>query len=186
MPSDRKTNRRRPDRQLDVSEEGRSKRLAFALECSRLPKVDFSDYDAVKERIDWYFDECTARGLRPGVEGLCTALHTRRQQLSKWALGERRAGQGYQELIQNARQVLADQMEQDLMNGDINPVAGIFLASNNFDYDRNATVTVQTQPQLVAEEDPRRLAEKYRADVIDVSAQEPTPQLEPVKAAEDK
>ena len=149
------------------------KRLEFALECRATPKVDFADAEAIRERINWYFGECIKRGIRPGVEGMCNALHTRKQELSKWANGVRRAGQGHQEVILEAKQVLADMMEQYMLNGEINPVAGIFLSSNQFDYDRNATVTLQASPQLISEEDPKRLADKYKADAIDVDAAEP-------------
>lgn len=171
MAESQKPKRRRRDSEIAPEPDMMARRLEFSLVCKDLPRVDFNDVDAVKARIDWYFNECIARGIRPGVEGMCNALHTRRQELHKWTTGERRAGQGHREVILDAKQVLADMMEQYMLNGEINPVAGIFLSSNQFDYDRNATVTLQTQQALVADEDPARLADKYRADVIDVQAE---------------
>ena len=152
--------------------------LSHARQCQNLPRIDLSDAEAVRERVNLYFDLCMEHGVRPGVEGLCTALHTTRQTLSHWANGVKRSGSEQQQVVKDARQLLADLMEQYMLNGEINPVAGIFLASNQFDYDRNATVTVQTANAIGTGEDPARLAEKYRADVIDVEAEAPKVQIE--------
>ena len=149
--------------------------LTHALKSQNMPKIDLADADQVKDRINWYFQSCLDDGVRPGVEGLCTALHINRLTFQRWANGARRAGLEHQEVAQNARQVLAELMEQYMLEGSINPVAGIFLASNQFDYDRNATVTVQTANALTGGEDPQRLADKYRADVIDVDSR-PAPE----------
>lgn len=174
--------KQRKDYQNKATPEQITKNLSFALRCQRMPRVDTSDAKAVQDRINWYFEACMAEGVRPGVEGLCTALHINRATLSRWCNGIDRAGQAHQEIARDAKQILADMMEQYLMNGTINPVAGIFLASNQFDYDRNATVTVQTQPSLISAEDPKLLAEKYQADVIDVRADAPVKQLETSEA----
>lgn len=159
------------------------KLLDFSLRCNRMPQINLEDPDEIRERVNWYFEQCLKEGLRPGVEGLCNALHINKSTFDRWVSGARRAGQEHQAIAQNAKQILADMMEQYMLSGSINPVAGIFLSSNQFDYDRNATVTVKTQPQLVADEDPVRLAEKYRADVIDVEA-EPAKLKIPVRESE--
>lgn len=145
-------------------------RLKNARYFQSLPKVDTSDPQAVRERIRLYFDKCMEAGIRPGVEGLCTALHIDRGTFLRWASGVRRAGSEQQAIAVEAKQILADLMEQYMMDGEINPIAGIFLSSNNFGYDRNATLTVQTQNAVASADDPDRIAQKYAADAIDVDA----------------
>ena len=146
-------------------------RMKQGLYLQSLPRVDVNDPEAIRARIKLYFDNCMESGIRPGVEGLCLALHINRETLMRWASGERRKGQEHQQIAQDARQFLANLMEQYMTDGEINPVAGIFLASNNFGYDRNATMTLQVQQALSnPDEDPKKLAEKYAADAIDVEA----------------
>lgn len=161
---------RREKNCLNPDPEFMKKVLSHARQCQNLPRIDLSDADAVRERVNLYFDLCMEHDVRPGVEGLCTALHTTRSTLSRWANGVVRTGAEQQQVVKDARQLLADLMEQYLMNGEINPVAGIFLASNQFDYDRNATVQVQTTNIISSGDDPARIAERYRKDAIDVDA----------------
>lgn len=169
---------RREKNSLSPDPDFMRKVLSHARKCQALPKIDLSDAEAVRARINLYFDMCMENGVRPGVEGLCNALHTTRRTLCNWANGYTRTSSDHQAAVVEARQLLADLMEQYMLNGEINPVAGIFLASNQFDYDRNATVTVQAAGALPVGEDPARLAEKYRADVIDVDTSAPKPRLE--------
>lgn len=180
MAEQKKPSRRGEQLRAHPPEGAVSKRLEFSLICQKLPRIDTGDPEELKGRIDWYFQECIKRDLRPGVEGLCNALHVNRSTLMRWGNGEVRVGSENKQIVMDARQLLADMWEQYMLNGEINPVTGIFLGSNQFGYDRNATVTVQTPSQLVSAEDPARLAEKYRADVIDVSAEDKRVQI-PVK-----
>lgn len=175
MATKRKSRR---DSAVDPDPDFMKRALSHNLQCQRLPRIDTGDPEAVRDRINKYFALCLENGVRPGVEGLCTALHISRVTFNNWANGVKRAGSDQQEAVKDAKQLLASMMEQYMLSGEINPVAGIFLASNQFDYDRNATVTVQTAGAIGGGEDPARLAQKYRADVIDVEAEAPKVQIE--------
>lgn len=160
---------RREKSSLNPDPDFMRKALSHARQCQKLPPIDLADAEQVKGRIELYFDLCMEHGIRPGVEGLCTALHVTRKTLNNWVNGATRVGTEQQRAMVNAKQLLADLMEQYLMSGEINPVAGIFLASNQFDYDRNATVQVQTTNVIATSDDPARIAERYRKDAIDVA-----------------
>lgn len=75
-------------------------------------------------------------------------------------------------------------MESYMQNGKINPVAGIFLMSNNFGYKQKVEVRAEAAPaeSLLAGKSAEELQARY-ADVIDVSAEEPQKQI--AESAED-
>lgn len=75
-------------------------------------------------------------------------------------------------------------MESYMQNGKINPVAGIFLMSNNFGYKQKVDVHADLSPAqpLLEGKTAEELQARY-ADVIDVSAEEPKKQI--AESAED-
>ena len=87
------------------------------------PKKD----EEVAERINMYFEFCKNTSLRPGVEGLCMALHISRTTLFRWNNGDD-CSLYRQELIQSAKSFIGAFLEQAMLSGKISPPSGIFLA----------------------------------------------------------
>ncbi len=144
--------------------------LKHALKSRDMPPIDINDAKQVKERADWYFQSCMEDGVKPGIEGLANALGVSRRTLDRWA-SETTRGQEHRDVIIAAKSILSELMEQYMLSGAINPVAGIFLMSNTMDYERNAMPSTNVQVNLLADgSDTKRIADKYRADVIDVEA----------------
>lgn len=48
---------------------------------SKMPRVDFSDMDALEQRTDWYLSECAANGVRPTLISYAAALGIARETL---------------------------------------------------------------------------------------------------------
>ena len=69
-------------------------------------------------------------------------------------------------------------MEQQMQNGKINPVAGIFLMSNNFGYKQKVDISAEVGPSqgLLEGRSAEELRARY-ADVIDVDAEDPTKKI---------
>lgn len=144
--------------------------LKHALKSRDMPPIDLNDAQQVKERADWYFHSCMEDGVKPGIEGLANAIGVSRRTLDRWA-SETARGPEHRDVVIEAKRILAELMEQYMLSGAIHPVAGIFLMSNTMDYERNAVPAAQVQVNLLTDgSDTQRIAQKYRADVIDVEA----------------
>lgn len=136
-----------------------SKYLGHALTIARMPMVDLNDIDAVKERIDWYFEHCFNNDMKPTVSGFCNALKINRQTLLHWRNGTFRADT-HQAVILEAYSIMEELWENYMQNGKINPVSGIFLGKNNWAYaDKQEYVLTPNHQQETI--DPATIAAKY-------------------------
>lgn len=89
--------------------------------------------EQVEQRIGEYFEFCQRSGMRPGVESLAVALHVSRITVYNWSHGEGCSSRR-QEMIENAKGMIAAFLEQCMLSGKINPAAGIFTMKNWFNY----------------------------------------------------
>lgn len=108
-----------------------SKYLTHALAIMDQPPIDTSDPVQVEQRIHWYFEHCVSNDMKPTVNGMCNALGIHRDTLFCWKTGEYRKGT-HQEVVLKAYRVLEELWENYMLNGKINPVAGIYLSKNLF------------------------------------------------------
>lgn len=119
--------------------------LRHALASYNLPTIDISDPDQVKERIGWYFQHCLESDMKPTVTGLCNSLGISRDTLNKWKNGETRA-LTHSDTIKKAYNILSELWEDYMLNGKINPVAGIFIGKNHFGYSDVQNVEITPKP----------------------------------------
>lgn len=139
--------RKRPDLQPILEDGDNSRYLTHMIELKAAPKINLSDPDQVKKRIEWYFQKCIEHDMKPGVESLALALHTNRKTLYRWANDYSRRDSEHSTVIKDAYQVIASMMEAYMQNGKINPVAGIFLMANNMGYQQKVTHSVEPPQQ---------------------------------------
>ena len=144
----------RPDRSLENSEltspGDNSRFLVHAMATMNLPKINRNDPKQVEARINWYLNHCLEHDMKPTVTGFCNALGICRQTLWNWRNGAFRAGT-HEEIICKAYDLLEEMWENYMMNGKINPVAGIFLGKNMFGYqDKQEYVLTPNQNQVEA------------------------------------
>lgn len=92
-----------------------------------------------------YFEYCMKNDIRPGVEALSLYLGVTRITFFKWSKGVTR--KEFQPVAERARQVLAAYMEKVFQDGQINPVAGIFLMKNWYGYADTVTNQIEVKPQ---------------------------------------
>lgn len=132
-----------------------------------MPNIDLNDVQAVQKRLDEYLSLYLSHGYKPTVAGMALALngHNRRW---LWALVHDapiggRSGNNMANLppdvtdcIKKTYFSLENQWETYMNSGKINPVAGIFLAKNNYDYvDKTETVltpNTQNESNISAED----------------------------------
>ena len=107
--------------------------LAHAMTILEQPPIDRTNPGEVEDRIRWYFGHCVNNDMKPTVSGMCNAIGIHRDTLHTWKTGEARKGT-HQEVVLRAYRVLEELWEDYMLNGKVNPVAGIFLGKNLFNY----------------------------------------------------
>ena len=117
----------------DMEPGDNSKYLAHAMVIMEQPRIDIRNPVEVEGRIKWYFGHCVNSDMKPTVSGMCNALGIHRDTLHTWKTGEVRKGT-HQEVVLRAYRVLEELWEDYMLNGKVNPVAGIFLGKNLFSY----------------------------------------------------
>ena len=147
-----------------------TKYLSHALVVASLPPIDSTDPEQVEKRIFEYFRLCADNDLKPTSAGFCMSLGISRATLSHWRNGKFRAD-SHQAIILKGYSVLDALWQDYMMNGKINPVSGIFLGKNLFNYsDQNVIVVTPTMGQ-VEEVDVKQIEEKY-AELPDYDGEE--------------
>ena len=114
--------------------------IEFALWTKSLPKIDYTDTEALEERINLYFGYCAEQDMRPTVSGLSSAIGVSRITIWNWRSGNRRPANF--EVIDRAYNMLEELWESYMINSKIHPANGIFLGKNQFGYKDVQDVTI--------------------------------------------
>ena len=122
---------------MDLSEKG-------------IPKSDAE----LSERVTEYFTFCKERDHRPGVESLCLALATSRQNFWKWCNGDGGKSDAWRDTCLRARQLIFAFLEAAGTAGKLNPSTLIWLQKNWCGYSDSVTVDIpSTTAQFVNNSD---------------------------------
>lgn len=128
-----------------IPEGDNNKYTSFTLDVMKLTAINISDPAQVKQRIIEYFQLCADHDMKPGVAGLSLALGIDRRRLWEIKTGAAnyyKLPQECKDAIKAAYISLESLMENYMQNGKINPVSGIFLMQNNFDYQDRRNLVV--------------------------------------------
>jgi hypothetical protein len=139
--------------------------IIHARRLSDLPKVALSDPEAIRERVDWYFQLCVTDGVRPNLPGLALAFGLTRTGLMN-ALADRRMTRACAEEIGRGIAMMDEILSAMTLAGQVNPVAAIYFMNNWLGYKNASEVTTKTE---VVENgvDQKALEQKY-SSVVDV------------------
>ena len=122
-----------------------SRYIRNAITIAGLPPIDISDEKQVEERIMWYFGHCADEDVKPTVMGMCMALGIDTTTITSWKREEYRA-RTHSPVIKKAYGILHALWQDYMQNGKINPVSGIFLGTNLFEYRNTNDVVVRPEP----------------------------------------
>lgn len=121
--------------------------IGYVDELFSWPMIDVSDPEAMTQRIHDYHELCQRYKSKLLVSGLCLALGTDREEVQRWSKGQntgfgKRLSAESALILQRELKLLETAWEFSFQNGGYSqPVAGIFLAKNNFGYkDESGTV----------------------------------------------
>lgn len=132
-----------------------SKFNALALELFNLPMINIKDINQVVDQINRYFQIYIKYDMKPTVSGMATALGIHRQTLHSVVNDLPVGSNGYKlavppevaDFIKRSYQLLEVGWENYMLQYKINPVAGIFLAKNNFKYTNKTELEVSPGEQ---------------------------------------
>ena len=93
--------------------------------------------------MKWFFEWCSERDIRPGVELLALSLGCTRQTLLNW----QHEGSDRGHIIDAAKQVIAALTEQWGLTNSLNVAAFCFIMKNNYGY--SDSVTIDTEQNKV-------------------------------------
>ena len=159
-----KKTRNRPDLanfgQEHIQPGDNSKYIRHALATLNLPPIDIANPQQVEERIEWYFGHCIDQDMKPTVMGMCNALGISRNTLRTWYNEDFRATT-HAPIVKRAYALLEELWEDYMLNGKINPVSGIFLGKNAWNYADKQEVVLTPNTGLPSDADVATIAAKY-------------------------
>jgi hypothetical protein len=155
--------RKRPDSTVQTMPGDNAKYTAHNLMLFRLKPVSFESSEEIEERTETYFEICQQNDMKPSVAGYALALGIDRKSLWRIITGETVKPNDVRHSLKRAYLILNAQMEDYMQNGKINPVSGIFLMKNSFQYQDKQEIQVSASQGDA--ESPDQLASKY-ADAI--------------------
>ena len=153
-----------------VMDEGVNKLyLTLSIALYKMDKVDMFDSKAVDARIEEYFQLFADADVKPTVMGLAMALGIDRQTLRDIYTGRLRSPNCFvarlpretSDAIKKAYSVLNNLWENHMQNGQLNPVTGIFLGTNNFGYLNKAEYTLAPGGDEQQTYDEKAIRERY-------------------------
>lgn len=139
--------------------------IVHAKRLSDLPRIALSDPEAIRERVDWYYQLCMTDGVRPNLPGFALAFGLTRTGLMN-ALSDRRMTRDCAEELGRGIAMLDEIMSALTLDGRIMPVASIYLMNNWLGYKNASEVTTRTE-QVETSVDQKALEQKYQT-VIDM------------------
>lgn len=151
-----------------VDKERRSKNgnyIIHARRLSELPKIPLSDPDAIRERVDFYFQLCITDGIRPNLPGYALAFGLTRTGLMN-ALADRRMTRDAAEELGRGIAMLDEILSAMTIEGQIQPIASIYFMNNWLGYKNASEVTTRTET-VESAVDQKALEQKYQT-VIDM------------------
>lgn len=128
--------------QKEPKEPGTNRRtLLNAMEALKHPRVDVKDPKAIQERITDYLNFCVEKDVAPSVPGCANWLGVSVHTLQSWYQGAT-ATPEHQLVAAKFYAIMQDVWSQDMHEGDINNIAGIFVGKAMFGYKDTQEIVV--------------------------------------------
>lgn len=134
--------------------------IKFIRELSLLPKIDNTDLDAMKNRLDEYLAICEKYGMKVGNQACYFALGIDKNDAYDWTHGRSRSPE-FSDFIKKVQKLCAMYRENLMQDGQINPVTGIFWQKNYDGLKDQQEVVLTPNNPLGAETTPEELQQKY-------------------------
>lgn len=153
----------------EPKEQGTNRRVLLnAMEAWKRPKVDTKDPQAIAQRIEEYLNYCAEQDITPGIAACASWLGVTYQTLIAWHTGMRGSPE-HQSVVSRFYSLAQNVWEQNMNEGNIDKISGIFYGKAFFGLRDTQEIIVQTSGQdqlpvadLIA--DSKRLADAGAID----------------------
>lgn len=134
----------------------------ITLTIATLDKIDLDNANEVYQRALKYFNICIENGIKPTQEGMASALKISPFTLRNWLQGGGNKTKEVREVLNWIQSTLQMMTIQNMIDGNLNPISGIFISKNNFGYTNDEKVIVEK----VQEEKPDidAILSKYKSE----------------------
>ena len=120
--------------------------IANALSSWTLPKVDTKDPQAAEERVSDYLKHCLSNDVPPSVAGCANWLGVTVTCLRDWYTGRRETPE-HQRIMTMFYGAMQEIWAQDMHEGNINPISGIFMGKVFYGYKDTQEIVVKQNSQ---------------------------------------
>lgn len=164
------------ERALQVEAGDNSKFLSVNMELFQMENIDLKDPEQVKQRLYDYYDLYFRNDMKPTVAGMALALNGKDRRWLWAVTHDAPYGGGSKkpidlprevsDLIKKAYKMLENLWETYMNSGKINPMAGVFLGVNNYNYrDVKQVDVVPTLPETSENDyDAATIRQRYLPD----------------------
>lgn len=136
---------------------------AFKYWCLPTAKTD----EEIRQRIEFYFNDCYTHKLRPTLEGCALAVGVTSETFSNWGQKESKMDFDRFDLSKKVKTLLSHFDASLLINGKMNPVAYIFRAKNYYNMKDQTESIVKHESNLGETKSPEELLNIIDADVVE-------------------
>lgn len=134
-------------KEKEPKEQGVNRRvLKNAMEAWKRPKVDTKDPQAIAQRIEEYLNYCAEQDITPGVAGCASWLGVTYSTLQAWHIGTRGSPE-HQAVAAKFYGLIQNVWEQNMNEGIIDKISGIFYGKAFFGLRDTQEIVVQTNGQ---------------------------------------
>lgn len=154
-------------RRTYIADEETKGTIQNAIELMSWPVIDHTDPKQVEDRCAKYFEFCAETGSKPGMAALALALGIDRMTLWRYLNGITSPAATVGPVLKRAYAVMNMLMEEFMVSGKINVVAGIFLLKNNYGYKDQTDVVVTPNQPLGEQKSAETLAQEYLQSIPD-------------------
>lgn len=139
-----------------------------ARELTRLSRITINDTAEIQSRVNTYLEYCDEQGRVPTVKGLCVNLGIDSRMFKSWI--ENNPEHETSKYLSIVCDLLADNIENGALKGELNNVTSIFLLKANHGYRENSEVVIKHEKseRLSMKE----LEEKIENEIIDAEFEE--------------
>ena len=130
--------------------------------------------EELEKRCYDYLEICMRNEMKPNIAGMALALNMSRCSLLDYINGAQPMPTQNREVLKRYYTLINSLMEDYLLNGKVNPVAGIFISKNNFNYKdaqefvvNNNTEQIEAPEELIEEAKLLSEAEPKKANLED-------------------
>ena len=165
---------------LLVEKGDNAKFIKVNMELFQMPNIDLNDLEQVKQRLYDYYDLYFRNDMKPTVAGMALALNGKDRQWL-WAVTHDRPYNGSAQLvhipkdvadiIKKAYKMLENLWESYMNSGKINPVSGIFLGKNHYNYRDKTEYVVTPNVQQDSDFDAAAIRQRYLTDEAQEAAE---------------